>query len=76
MCPMYSFIDENTGEEFEEIFSYSEKDDYLAKNPHIKQTYTKSPAIVRGNGLKVDSGFKDVLKRISKANRGSNINIP
>lgn len=74
--PLYSFIDELTGEEYEEVMSYSEKDAFLTENPHIKQSYTKAPAIVRGRGLKVDSGFKDVLSRIKKGSgRGNTINI-
>jgi hypothetical protein len=76
MCPMYSFINETTGEEFEQVLSYSEKDSYLAENPHIKQSYSKAPAIVRGRGLKTDNGWKEVLGKIKKGSgRGNTINV-
>lgn len=64
--PLYSFINTTTNEEYEEVMSYSEKDIFLESNPHIRQTYTKAPAIVRGTGIKTDSGFKEVLKKIKK----------
>ncbi len=77
--PTYSFIDNNTGEEFEEFMSISALDVYLKENPNLTQTVNGAPLISSGRGMgKPDNTFRDLLKEVKKNNsRGiskSNIN--
>ena len=71
--PTYKFYDSETKETFEDFLSISTKDELLEKNPHIKQLPT-SFGIVSGVGTidgKTDSGFKEVLSKISEAHPDS-----
>jgi hypothetical protein len=73
--PTYEFINSETGEYIERFMSMSAKDEFLKENPHIHQTMTQAPATVSGVSTskqnRVPDGFKEVLSRISEANRGS-----
>ena len=72
--PIYSFIDNNTGEEFSDLMSMEEIKVFLSEHPHIMQTFTP-PNIGYSMVLKKpDSGFRDLLTQVKKSNRGSNIN--
>lgn len=66
--PIYAFRDKNTNEEFDVMMSYTELDAYAAANPDHERVYY-APAIVSGVSItgKLDSGFKDVLSKISDA---------
>jgi hypothetical protein len=65
--PTYIFENIKTGDVWEEFCSMSHREEIL-KNPDITQIPC-APAIVSGvGGIKVDSGFKDVLQRLSDAN--------
>jgi hypothetical protein len=72
--PTYSFIDTETGEEFDSFMKMSEREEFLKENPHI-QTVLTTPAIVSGvvgaGSLKVPDGFKEVLSKVSEKHRGS-----
>lgn len=72
--PTYSFIDTNTGEEFDLLMKYSEREVYLKENSHIQPLITAA-AIVRGvtTSNKVPNGFKEVLSKISDAHPGSQL---
>lgn len=68
--PTYLFRDKETGEEWEEFMSYSQRQEYLEQNPDIEPVVT-APAIVSGvAGIthKNDSGFNDMMSRIAAAN--------
>ena len=68
--PTYLFRDKETGEDWEEFMSYSQRQEYLEKNPDIEPVVT-APAIVSGvAGIthKNDSGFGDMMSRIAAAN--------
>mgnify|MGYP003653724240 CR=1 FL=1 len=77
--PNYTFTDTTTNEQFLEFMSMSEKDEYLKNNPHILQTLITPIGLVdsvRIGVKKPDNGFRDVLKKIKKANplaKGINI---
>jgi hypothetical protein len=74
--PEYLFKNKETNEEWLEWMGISEADEYLLSNPHIERMVHGAPAIGYRTGIKnkPDDGFRDVLKRVKKANRGSNIN--
>lgn len=66
--PLYSYRDKNTNEEFDVMMSYKDLEAYAAAHPDHERVYY-APAIVSGVSLtgKLDSGFKDVLSKISDA---------
>ena len=69
--PTYDFEDTNTGETFEALFSFAEREEFLFEHPHMRQLPPTQINIVSGvSGVthKVDSGWKDTLQRIGAAN--------
>ena len=71
--PVYSFRNNETGEEYDRIMSWDAKVEYLEENPHIDSIITGAPGLVAGTGdrTKPPSGFKEVLSRIADANPNS-----
>jgi hypothetical protein len=70
--PYYNFKNNETGEEWEEFFTISGREDFLKENPHITQT----PSIFgiaggTGDRIKNDSGWKENLSRIAEAHPSS-----
>ena len=70
--PTYNFKNTETGEEWEELFSMSEREKFLEQNPHIQQLPSLF-AMSGGTGdrIKNDGGWKDQMSRIAEANPGS-----
>jgi hypothetical protein len=67
--PTYKFLNNETGEEFEDFMSISALDEYLKTNPHITQLVNGAPLVHSGRGMgKPDQGFRDLLKHIKKGN--------
>lgn len=70
--PTYCFRDKTTGEEFEEFYTMAGCEEYLRDNPNIEQYIGHAPAlcdpITIGVNAKPDSGFRDLLKDMKKAN--------
>jgi len=68
--PIYTFEDTKTGKTFDDMMSIADKEDFLNKNPHIKQCVT-APNIVSGivgmGQMKNDGGWKDNMSRIAEA---------
>jgi len=70
--PTYEFENTKTGEQFEDMMTISEKEDYLKKNPHIHQIYTRLNIVSGVNtSNKTDSGWKENLSRIAEAHPNS-----
>jgi len=73
--PIYTFLNKKTNEEYDEMMSISEMEDYLKKNKHITQII-KGINIVSSTGErtgKTDSGWKENLSRIAEAHPQSNL---
>jgi len=65
--PTYKFLNNDTGEEYEEFMSISALDTYLDENPNVTQLVNGAPLISSGRGMaKPDAGFRDLLKNIKK----------
>ena len=65
--PTYRFLNNETGEEYEEFMSISALELYLEENKHITQLVNGAPLIHSGRGIgKPDQGFRDLLKGIKK----------
>lgn len=68
--PLYEFRIKETGETFEEYFTYEQKKAFLEDNPEFEEIIG-APNIISGiAGIthKTDSGFNDLLNRIGNAN--------
>jgi len=74
--PTYAFRNTETGDEWTEFMSNSEREEYLAKSPHIIQLITSINIVagVAAGRNKPDAGFRDVLKEIKSKHRGSTVN--
>ena len=72
--PLYSFLNTETGEEFESFMSISAREEYLKTNPTI-DTVVTAAAIVSGVSIigKVPDGFKEVLSKISENHKSSEV---
>jgi hypothetical protein len=70
--PTYDFVNNETGEEFEEFMSMSAREQYLKDNPHIQQivgaTATVSGVSITG---KIPDGFKEVLSKVAESHSAS-----
>jgi hypothetical protein len=70
--PTYKFLNHETNEEYTQFMGISEADTFLENNPHIERMVNGAPmlhsGVGLGGGLKVDSGFNDILKHIKKGN--------
>jgi len=70
--PTYSFIDTDSGEEFDALMKISEREEYLKNNPKIQPLLTAA-AIVGGVSIKdkVPAGFKEVLSKVAENHKNS-----
>ena len=69
--PTYDFVDEETGETFEALFSFAKREEFLLEHPHIRQLPPTQINIVSGiSGMthKNDAGWNENLQRIAEAN--------
>ena len=69
--PTYNFKNTETGEEWEELFSMSEREKFLEQNPHIQQLPSLITISGGVGGIKNDSGWGDNMSRIAEAHPGS-----
>ena len=69
--PSYSFKNNETGEEWEEFFSISGREEFLEQNPHITQLPSMVSIVSDTGGIKNDSGWGDNMQRIAEAHPGS-----
>lgn len=65
--PTYTFVDTTTKEVFDVIMSMSDYDSYSSEHPCHERYFDTAPEVISGSGQKTDSGFKEVLSRISEA---------
>jgi hypothetical protein len=67
--PTYRFLNNETGEEFEDFMSISALEVFLTENPNLTQLVNGAPMISSGRGMaKPEQGFRDLLKEIKKKN--------
>lgn len=70
LMPTYKFLNNDTGEEYEDFMSISALEVYLSENSNLTQLVNGAPLIHSGRGLqKPDSGFRDILKNIKRGNQ-------
>lgn len=71
--PLYSFVDKDTGEEFTELMSSSEREDFLRENPNMQQILAALNIVSGVGGIRTDGGFQDNLQRIASHHPGSEL---
>ena len=71
--PLYEFEDTETGEQFTELLSMSNKVEFLKLNPQLKQIITSAPSLMTGVDFnaKQDDGWNENLSRIAEAHPSS-----
>lgn len=73
--PTYTFRNNDTGEVFDKIMTWDNRQIYLEQNPSL-EVIIGAPAMgdsVRLGIRKNDDGFREVLSKISSANYKSNL---
>ena len=69
--PTYTFLNLESGIEYDETMPMSEYDDYMKNNPKVERVYQPVALTgdhVMGVGPKTDSGFNDVMGNIADNN--------
>lgn len=66
--PIYEYVDEQTGETWEEFWSYETHKSFLENHSHISQRLSINLVGGVGDRVKTDAGFNDMLGRIARAN--------
>ena len=72
--PTYTFYDEKTGKEWDDMMPNSEREEYLKDNPHISQIPGGFAFVgdhIMGIGPKQDNGMTENLQRIAEAHPGT-----
>lgn len=75
IMPTYQFRNKTTGEVFDRIMSWNDRQEFLASNPDY-EVQIGAPALgdsVRLGIRRPDDGFKEVLSKISASNYKSNL---
>jgi len=72
--PTFTFMNTDTGEEFDDFLSNDRREELLKKNPHIKQMPSMF-SITGGTGdrIKNDSGWGEVLSKAAEAHPDSEL---
>jgi hypothetical protein len=72
----YTFLNKDTNEESILSMPISELDSYKEANPNMQQLLVSMTLAdpTRLGIRKPDSGFRDVLKKVKRAHRGSTVN--
>jgi hypothetical protein len=69
--PNYTFMDKETGVEFSDWMSNSEREQFLLENPNIQQVLSSLNIVSGVGGIKTDGGFNENLQRIAAAHPNS-----
>lgn len=72
--PIYTFYNELSGMEWDEMITNAEREEFLAKNPQVKQIpggFAVAGDHMMGVGPKQDGGMTENLQRIAAAHPGS-----
>lgn len=74
--PYYTILNKTSGESREELMSISEMEQYDLDHPD-EEILCGAPRIAfrTGTKVKVDNEFKDRLREIKKAHKGSTIDV-
>lgn len=74
--PTYTFRDNKTGEVFDKMMKWSDRETFLNDNPNMEPIIGGAPSLgdpVRLGVRRTDAGFNEVLSKIHAANYKSNL---
>ena len=71
--PLYTFMNNDTGEEVTEMMSMSAREEYLKNNPHMTQQIKSLNMVSMVGGIKNDAGWNENLSRIAEAHPNSSL---
>jgi len=73
--PQYEFRNTKTKRIIQKTMKIAEMEKYLEENPHMERYFGTAPAMVRPSLIKgVDSGWKEVLRKVHNSTPGSKLN--
>jgi hypothetical protein len=72
--PNYTFRNNDTSEEYTISLTLAERDQYIQDN-NVTQIMTPPQFVSGVGGIKIDDGFRDMLKSMKSRNKGSTINV-
>jgi hypothetical protein len=76
--PRYTFLNKQTNQVEEHYFGISSYDEFIKNNPQLERYHESGQAAAMGDSVRLgirkpDSGFQEVLSKISAANYKSNL---
>jgi hypothetical protein len=66
--PLYTFVDTETGDQWDDFMSYDNYKKFLVDNPTINPVFGINVIGGKGDRVKTDSGMNDLLGRIARSN--------
>ena len=69
--PNYTFFNEQSGIEWDQSMSMSDRETFLSEHPHIKQVFNSMNIVGGVGGIKNDDGWGEVLHKVSSAHPDS-----
>ena len=73
--PVYTYKQKKYGT-FDRVMTIDEMEKWEAANPDAQRIFKTVRLSYEGDGVKIDSGFRDILKKIKKDSPGNTITIP
>ena len=71
--PEYTFFHTETGMEWDDIMSISEKEEFLKNNPKVTQVLNTMNIVSGVGGIRNDAGWGEVLQKTAEAHPGSEL---
>lgn len=71
--PEYTFFNTETGIEWDDFMSISDKDKYLKNNPKVQQVISAMNIVSGVGSIRNDGGWGEVLQKTAEAHPGSEL---
>ena len=71
--PEYTFFNIESGMEWDDIMSISEKEEFLKNNPKVEQVLNAMNIVSGVGGIRNDAGWGEVLQKTAEAHPGSEL---
>ena len=71
--PEYTFFNTESGMEWDDIMSISEKEEFLKNNPKVTQVLSTMNIVSGVGGIRNDAGWGEVLQKTAEAHPGSEL---
>jgi hypothetical protein len=71
--PEYTFFNTESGMEWDDFMSISEKEEFLKDNPKVEQVLSTMNIVSGVGGIRNDAGWGEVLQKTAEAHPGSEL---